>query len=260
MSLKDNGIVAASFAAGAAAGMLLCHLWTPSFCKQSTSKKSFNLLYFDLKGLGELSRLLFAFSGTPFTEKRYAINPADNWAKPEFDAHSKAGKFRNACNQVPVLEVSENGKTFSFGQSRAIERYIAAEGGLAGKSDAEKTAVDMICEHIRDVRDQARKVKDAEQDDAKKAAAFAAWIQGTVASWLEEIEAGLSATPGFAVGSSSTAADVFVFYLFDEVLKEQAAAVDKILGSLPRLSAINKRVRADERITSYLKRRPVTPF
>lgn len=260
MSLKENGVVVAAFAAGATAGMILCHLWTPSFCTAPKSKKSYKLIYFDLKGLAEVTRLMFVQTGTSFEEKRYAISPKDNWAKPEFDADSKAGKFSHTCNQVPILEVTENGKTLSFGQSKAIERYVASSLGLAGANESESALVDMICEHIRDVRDQFRKEKDAEKDESKQAESLTKWVDSTLAGWLKEIDAGLSGAPGYAVGSSMTAADIMIFYIFDDFLKGAAPGLEKALSPCTRIEAIRKRVAADPRISSYLKTRPQFPF
>ena len=73
---------------------------------------TFKFFYFPVKALGEVSRIFFNIAGQPFEDVH--IEFAD-WSK-----HKASFPFQ----QVPVLEITENGKTVQISQSNAIERYL----------------------------------------------------------------------------------------------------------------------------------------
>lgn len=91
----------------------------------------YKLHYFDLRGLGELARLVFAAAGQKFEDVRI---PRDKW--PEWKAKSPFG-------QAPYLEVIDGSNSFTLSQSKAIARYLARKFGLAGKTEEESAIIDM---------------------------------------------------------------------------------------------------------------------
>lgn len=58
-----------------------------------------------------------------------------------------------ALGKIPTLDVTENGVTTRLAQSKAIERFLAKRFGFFGDNDLEGARIDMITEHIRDIKD-----------------------------------------------------------------------------------------------------------
>ena len=91
----------------------------------------YKLHYFDLRGLGELARLVFAAAGKKFEDVRI---PMDKW--PEWKPKAPFG-------QVPYLEVIDGSNKLTLSQSKAIARYLSRKYGLAGKTEQESALIDM---------------------------------------------------------------------------------------------------------------------
>ncbi|KAK0395159.1 hypothetical protein QR680_001146 [Steinernema hermaphroditum] len=96
---------------------------------------SYKLLYFDMRGMGEVIRLLFALADVPYEDQRLS---REEWEllKPE-----------TLFGQLPILVV--DGKMLP--QSYAIYRYLSNEFGYAGKSAYERALVDSIADAQKDV-------------------------------------------------------------------------------------------------------------
>ena len=113
---------------------------------------SLTLKYFDARGAAETTRVLLAIGGLQYEDKRYKIGPG--FDAPEFKAEKESGALLLNLNRAPILMTDEG----SIGQSKSMERYVAREAGLMGRSSFEAATIDMVAEHVRDVRDaQQRK-------------------------------------------------------------------------------------------------------
>merc|ERR1712137_865478 len=142
----------------------------------------------------ELCRIMFAAAGQPFEDQRFPIEfgtPGDfkTIIRTEFDAAKAAGELDASCGKVPVLTV--NG-TFKIGQSKAIERFLARELGLAGSSSVEAAVIDALTENIRDIKDAYNAAKRAEDTDAQIAKFFAE----TLPEWCQKTEKSLPESAG----------------------------------------------------------------
>ncbi|VDP35371.1 unnamed protein product [Soboliphyme baturini] len=98
-------------------------------------KPHYKLTYFDIKGLGEPIRLLFAYVGQPYEDVRVTI---EHWPKVK---PSKDMPF----GQVPLLEV--DGKQLT--QSACIMRYLGEQFGEYPPA----VASDMFSIHRSDAED-----------------------------------------------------------------------------------------------------------
>jgi glutathione S-transferase len=275
----ENKTALAGFAAGIGASLVLSHIWTPPWCRAAHERyleareskvlpevvgyrtvhkndhpspnHSFKLIYFNVKGLAEPARMIFAAAGNKeYEDFRYPYDLKTS-AKPEFDADAAAGKFNHTLGQVPVLEV--DGK-LSFGQSKAIERYLARQFGFWGESEAEGALVDSVCEHVRDLRDAYRKVW-MNADEKEKATATRTFVEKELPEWLKAIEGSLSGANGYSVGAATSLADILLFQLFLDVLPPEATSV---LQAHKKLAAIHGRIAGCSRIQDWIKRRPFT--
>lgn len=135
---------------------------------------SYELTYFDGRGLGEVSRLIFAATNTAFKDTRLFVartrthtrrarpphrcsprlsrcrpvafneGAAPTW--PEFLAIKASGVL--PYNQVPTLVVDGGAP---IAQSKAIERYLAQALGVAG-SGLVAARLDSIAEAVADIK------------------------------------------------------------------------------------------------------------
>ncbi len=83
---------------------------------------NYTLNYFNGRGRAELTRLIFAASGTQFTDDRV-----------EF-AEWPAKKANSPIGQMPYLQVDD----VVLPQSIAIARFVAKETNLAGRNNLEQ--------------------------------------------------------------------------------------------------------------------------
>ena len=83
------------------------------------------LVYFNGRGLAEISRILLAIGEEDYEDFRYPLKIID-WSKhqmekAEFDKDKTDGKLTGSLNKVPYLEVDGT----IIPQSKSIERYLA---------------------------------------------------------------------------------------------------------------------------------------
>jgi glutathione S-transferase len=274
---KDNAPCIAGFGAGIALSLVVSHIWTPPWCKHERARDksalpevvgyrtvhkhdvpnrnhTYKLTYFNVRGLGEPARLIFALANVPYEDNRYPFEfkkgaPPE---KPQFDADAAAGKFNHAMGQIPILEV--DGK-LSFGQSKAIERYLARQFGLFGEDEAESGQVDAISEHIRELQDAYRQLRRANPTEEKEKAAAAEFIEKQLPGWLKAIEDSLVGVTGYSVGSSTTLPDVLIYHAFLDLFPKEASVA---LRNRPKLSAINDRLASNPRLQDWVRKRPDT--
>jgi len=202
---------------------------------------TYTLSYFNGRGLAEISRLLFAAAGVEYKDVRLG----EEWA---------AKKGSTPWGQMPLLEV--NGKT--FGQSGAIQRFIARAHGLYGANDLEALAIDGVVESLLDARkgfQDARGIK----DETEKKAAFTKYFATSFPEWAGKFTAALNHNnegKGWFVGNKLSLADVCAYYTLVSVSDAQPDA----LAAFPVLDAFTKRVAAVPGIAAWLVKRPVTAW
>ena len=154
--------------------------------------------YFDGRGLAEVTRLLFAASGTAFEDNRLPFSFADGkMLRPEFDALKASGAL--PVGQVPILEAG----SVKVWQSKAIQRYVATKTGLMGSTPEEAAVVDAVCETIVEMRDAVTAAK----DDAAKAALLETKLPELIAH-LERAIGG----DGYAANGKLSLADVLLYH------------------------------------------------
>ena len=183
----------------------------------------YKLIYFNGKGLAETSRMLFKIANVDFEDFRYPLEIIDlatfNMVKDEFDKDKKDGKLTLSMNKLPALEIVKSNIITTLFQSRAIERYLASEFGLMGKTPLEKVMIDALCETIRDLKSDYQTFRKAEN----KEESFEKWFNEVLPEKLKLLEVILQeysfSDYPFAVGSNLSLADIvihnFVVDFFD---------------------------------------------
>ena len=95
--------------------------------------KKIKLVYFDAKGVVEMTRIMLKVSGLEFEDVRFTITVKEGggFDTPEFASVKEAGQLKANMDRAPVLMVGD----ISIGQSKAIERYVAKVCNFMGDGD-----------------------------------------------------------------------------------------------------------------------------
>ena len=225
------------------------------------------LLYFNARGAAEVSRIMFRVGGLDFEDHRYAVTPKDGggFETVEFSSLKESGAFTSNMDRVPVLEIDGNQR---FGQSRAIERYIAEKCGLIGDSAEDKLCIDSIAENVRDIKDRWGKIRmmGGFGTNPEKEKAIAKWFkEGEYADWLVKLEKSLpaNAVEDLALGRSVSYADISIWHLLRDYFSaadlDAARSAEKNAGC-SRLTKIADRVAQMSTVKKWLTERPSTVF
>ena len=218
---------------------------------------TYKLTYFNVRGLAETSRFMFAAAKQDYEDFRFnfSIDMKDGKPdfstrkRPEFDAAKAAGELDAAGGKVPILTVDGSAQ---LGQSKAIERYLAKALGLAGSSDVEAAQIDAVSETVRDLKDAYQKVK---EDAATKEKFFTEDLPASLALLEKSLPVG---SGPFLIGSKISYADIVVFQFLsapkgfiDDTEKAKAA-----YGGVERVAAAMEAVAANAEIQAWCAKRP----
>jgi glutathione S-transferase len=210
------------------------------------------LTYFNVRGRGELIRLLFHAAGIPFTDNRLRL--------ADFKVEQANGMFPSG--QVPVLDV--DGKAH-FSQSYAIAMYAASIAGLLPVADLDRLRCDMILLNTEDVRAKFVAIRYSGLTGDARLARYYDYYNSTLPPLLSRFEKELGDHEYF-IGGSLSLADVAVFnmigYLTFPACEVQAASDEaralqaNCLCSFAGLIGLVARVAAVPGIAKWLRERP----
>lgn len=222
-----------------------------SQARNGLSGKKIKLLYFGVRGAGEVARYLLAISGTPFEDFRYPITfgtPGDfsTMSRVEFDEAKAAGTFKAGMGRIPILEVDG----VQIAQSKAIERFIAQSTGMMGADAVQAAQIDAQLENLRDVKDQYQKAKRGED----KEAAMKKWFGEDLPAWAAKWDATVS---DFMTSGAVSIADVSIYYFFTFYFDNVEGAQAALKGNA-KLEAMCAKVKANAEAMAWEKKRPVT--
>ena len=227
------------------------------------------LTYFDVRGLAETSRFLFAIGGEEYEDYRYPLEVIDmskhEMLKEEFDKDKEEGKLVRSLNKVPFLEVDG----VVIPQSKAIERFLARRFNMMGDTELESAQIDSICECVRDFKDMYQKVRAKPEDE--KSEAMNEWFTVTLVERLGLLEnllsdcccldkeEALKPGCGYSVGNRLSLADVVLYCFITQFFDNKEASYNATLAA-PRLRKIVDSVSKNEKVIEWLKTRPKTLF
>lgn len=239
----------------------------------------FKLMYFNGRGLAELSRTLFATAG------KFAPKDFEDFRFSGFDAFGKAqatgelGPYN--FNRVPLL--MHNGVT--IGQGSTVARYVAKIHGLMGDSDLEAAQIDMVCEGISEMSIAWGKVYPYGNtfNEEEKKSVYTKWFDTDAAAgssdrnarylrwYLQQLEAlvGLVGSDGYSFGKKISLADAMLYNkLGDECKLAEGAMVtsgapfgveksrtDAVLKDFPKIAKIISNFANEKGMVTYLAAR-----
>jgi glutathione S-transferase len=217
------------------------------------------LTYFNVRGLAETTRMLFAVNNQTgdreeYEDFRYPLEVIDmkthQMTKDEFDSDKSDGKLVKSLNKVPFLEVDGH----VIPQSKSIERFLARRFGLMGNDEYESVHIDSICECVRDFKDMYQKVRVAEDVDT----AMNEWFTVTLIERLTLLE-NLLNDNNFSVGDKLSLSDIVLYSFITNFFDNKEASMNATLAA-PRLRKIVQVVGELPEIKEWLEKRPKTNF
>jgi glutathione S-transferase len=140
-----------------------------------------------------------------------------------------------------------------LGQSKSIERFLAKKFGLMGADEIQAAQVDMLGEHIRDIKDAYQKAKAAGNADT--------FLKEDLPKWFAKLEHCCVAcgTPGFAVGDKLSLAGLQIYSVCTEFFDAKEAATAAYAGC-PRIASIVANVAGNEKLKAWQAKRKETAF
>mmetsp|Transcript_127482 Transcript_127482/g.271827 ORF Transcript_127482/g.271827 Transcript_127482/m.271827 type:complete len:227 (-) Transcript_127482:97-777(-) len=222
---------------------------------------TYKLQYFDARGVAETIRYMFAVAKVEYEDARFPLTfgtPGDfsTMTRKEFDEAKASGELACSAGKVPYLEVDG----VKVGQSKAIERFLAKELGLAGDSALQFLQIDAICEQVRDIKEAYNNCKRG-KEGAEKEAALATWFGETLPADVKKMEGMIPANKGpFLFGEKISLADLTVF----QFLAAHQGFYDNTEGakaSFQACAAIKSAMEAtaeNEGVKAWIEKRPKT--
>ena len=189
------------------------------------------LTYFQFRGLGEPTRLLFHDLGIPFEDRRIDL----------FSEEWKALSPTMLFGQLPRLQLDE----LTLFQSQAILRHLARVNGVDGASEAERTRCDVGIEAARDLQQRLWDHFWSPGSDTPEAAE--AFANGQLVASLAPVERWLSDGP-YCGGDRAMFSDYFVLTVLDEA----AAFFPSATAQMPGLTAYRERMYERPGLAAYV--------
>ncbi|GMR47069.1 hypothetical protein PMAYCL1PPCAC_17264 [Pristionchus mayeri] len=201
---------------------------------------SYKLRYFDIRGIGEVSRQIFFLSGTPFGDERIQF---EDW-----DRNSRIKKG-TPFGTLPVLEI--DGEVIPT--SCTINRYLAKQFGFAGKSPFQGALVDALADQFMDYFEEVKKfllisngIWEGEVDEAIRQRA-----ERGVANHFPLIEefVKVHGSDGYCVGGSLTWVDLLLTDHFRSLIHY----FPDVLSPFPVLTHVVETIGSDPRLSEWRK-------
>ena len=200
----------------------------------------YKLLYFNIRGRAEPSRLLFTAAGVPFEDQTV---PRGSWM--ELKATLPLG-------QVPVLYEEDGGRSTIIPHSMAILRHLGRTLGREGLTEADRLQADLCAESSADawgplVPHVNALMRGQNQMGLTRTMTEVIPLQ---LNRLEKIAAQSRSVHGLLVHDVITWVDCLAYHLLDEL----TLIAPRVLDATPRLHAFVNAFRADPAIAAYLPR------
>jgi len=212
---------------------------------------TYKLHYYNGKGLGEVSRYLFALAKQSYEDHRYVDEEDNEPDFPTMEDLKSSGKL--PFDQVPILEVTKDGHTITIAQSNAIQRYLSRTFGYLGSSSEENAIIDSLVEDYIDVRREYGPIPRL-QDKEEQARQYEKFYGVTLPKHLGFLQRFVHQGSNYLSGNHISLADVCWFYLFEYFNNQDL--VGKLLSSHPWFVTWRERVHG--LLAEYIANRPLS--
>lgn len=215
------------------------------------------LVYFNLRGLAETSRLLFAINHQDYEDFRYNFSVKDiskyDFEKPEFDNDKSNGLLLKSMNKLPYLEVDGN----VICQSKAIERYLAHRFNMMGSTLIESARIDSICEAVRDIKDLYQSVRKTPEEEKQQA--MDKWFNETLVERLNLLSNLCDSDSSYCIGNALSLADVVIYCLITQFFDNKEGSM-KAVSQNKTINSIVENINSINAVQTWLSKRPNTIF
>jgi len=210
-------------------------VWKPV---EMSDKPKYKLTYFNMRGLAEPIRYIFAYLDIPYEDKR--IEQGDEWNNIKSDVLLHQDY---PWGNMPVLKEND----FVLCQSHAIVRYLGHKYNLTGANLQENAKCDEYLDAIKDYFYEFFPLF-REKDESKKQEIKEKIAKEATMKFFPKFNKDLEANGGeFIVGKKVTYADFLLFHYFsqsmitlgDDIFDEYPA-IDKYMENMFRIPNIKK--------------------
>ena len=215
------------------------------------------LVYFNLRGLAENSRLLLAINNQEYEDSRYNFSVEDastyKFNKPEFDNDKDNGLLVKSMNKLPYLEVDGS----IICQSKSIERFLAHSFNMMGNTLIESARIDSICEAVRDIKDAyqtVRKTSEEEKDNAMNI-----WFNETLVQRLNLLSNLFDSEGLYCINNQLSLADVILYSLLTQFFDNVECSMNAASQNQRVLDIVNN-IGSLESVKNWIEKRPKTIF
>ena len=215
------------------------------------------LVYFNLRGLAENSRLLLAINNQEYEDFRYNFSVVDastyKFNKPEFDNDKENGLLLKSMNKLPYLEVDGS----IICQSKSIERYLAHRFDMMGDNLIDCARIDSICEAVRDIKDAYQKVRRTPEEEKEQA--MNTWFNETLVEKINLLDNLFDSEGLYCINNKLSLADIVVYSLVTQFFDNVEGSM-KAASQNKRVLDIVNNVSSLESVQNWIRKRPNTIF
>ena len=186
------------------------------------------------KDQSEILRLIFAFAGVPFKDKRLS---SEEWERQ---------KVQSPFDQLPILRVNRQFKIYHLDP---IVRFLGRELNLHGTGKHEHVIVDIVLDTVRRLQE---KIVEQWTTAGSNEETRRQWITDHAATHLNQLEKlyHLFNHHGpFYLGSNVSIADLLVYRAIDALVKIDT----KVLDKYPHLKQARRRLEKHPRLSNYFQ-------
>jgi glutathione S-transferase len=190
------------------------------------------LVYFDIPGCGEATRVMLRAAGVEFADTRV---PFKDWPTV---------KKETPLGSLPVLKVDG----MSYCQSAALSRYAAKLAGFYPDDPLEALVVDEVLETCNEIMGKAPNDKDEDEKKKKRIE----WQNDGLTKYAEFLESRVQAGGGKGVASKPSIADFAIGVLVKTLEGGLFDHIDTdFFAKYPGISAVKESIFNEPKIKAY---------
>uniref|UniRef100_A0A7S0IWP0 glutathione transferase n=2 Tax=Calcidiscus leptoporus TaxID=127549 RepID=A0A7S0IWP0_9EUKA len=216
---------------------------------------TYEMGYWNIRGLAAPLRMMSAYAGVPIKEQQYDLEAQEGggWAAPTWFASAKpALQEKNAMINLPYVVDEASGLVIT--QSTACYTYLGRKFGLMGSTDEQTARVEQTLAQAFDLRNDLMKVVYPFTGVTPETypAEAAKHLSKTANGHFSKFEGFLC--DQYSAGAAPTAGDFHLWEMLDQhVMMAAALSLPSPLESFPKLAALHKALRELPQLQEYFE-------